>query len=485
MNFNSLEFLLFLPIVVSLYWILPSRFRWCLLLFASYYFYMRWNAKLIVLILGVTGITYLAGLLVEKTDNKGIKRMITAAAVVLCLAVLFYFKYFNFLADSINAVTKAFNSGKSIIVPAIVLPVGISFYTFQALSYVIDVYRRQTAAERHFGYYALFVSFFPQLVAGPIERVENLLPQLKSRHELSKNDIKAGLLLLLSGFFRKVAVADVAGVFVTKVFSDSEVSQKGAAVLLAALLFSVQIYCDFAGYSEIASGSARLMGIRLMRNFNQPYAATGIRDFWKRWHISLTGWFKDYIYIPMGGSRHGRMRQLFAILTVFLVSGLWHGASWTFVIWGLFHAVCYIVEKPLDSLIQTGLHGRSRDFERAALRVRNIFTIGLVSFSWIFFRAGSMQQAVSMIFGITKGWSLQETLTCLGMGAADVLHIGLCLLMLPALNKLTASAFTGEALKPFGNAYVLFLFQLLMVTALSWLLRLESNTINSFIYFQF
>ncbi len=528
MNFNSLEFLIFLPIIVLLTRILPHKFRWMLLLAASYYFYMRWNAKLVVLILSVTVLTFLAGRIIEKSRNKLVKRTILGLSTILSLGLLFYFKYFNFLLEAVNRMVEMAGGRASFALLDIVLPVGISFYTFQALSYVIDVYRGQSEAEHHFGYYALYVSFFPQLVAGPIERMQNLMPQLKANKRADRNDLKAGLLLLLSGFFRKVAVADVVGTYVTNVFSGKTPTD-GAAVVMAAFLFSVQIYCDFAGYSEIASGSARLMGIHLMKNFDRPYAAIGIRDFWKRWHISLTSWFKDYIYIPLGGSRRGKVRHQLAILVVFLVSGLWHGASWTFLLWGLFHAVCYMGEQLTTNLFGRGKAGKEKEDEKYSNKkyadkentekefaekefaakeytgkekkvlekkdqnivyhgkqwLKNVVTVCLVSFSWIFFRSASLTQVTELLRQIPTVWNGREALLCLGMDGTAIIHVVFCLFMLPFLNRMTKKAYNNEAIGSFDNAAMVLLSQIVLLILLSWMMHLEQSKANAFLYFQF
>ena len=265
----------------------------------------------------------------------------------------------------------------------IILPVGISFYTFQAMSYVIDVYRGTIPAEAHFGYYALYISFFPQLVAGPIERAGTLIPQLRQERRLKQEDVIAGLKLIISGLFRKLAVADLLAPFVDAVYRAD--TPDGCAVALATLLFAVQIYCDFSGYSEIAAGSARLLGIRLMRNFDRPYAAASIRDFWRRWHVSLTVWFTDYVYIPLGGNRHGLARQLLATIAVFALCGLWHGAEWSFLIWGLLHA----------GYMAVYLLWRQHSKKALPRPAGQILTLAAVCFAWLFFRAGSRPPACS------------------------------------------------------------------------------------------
>ena len=333
MLFNSWQFAIFIPIVFILYWLLPHRFRWVLLFAASYYFYMSWNVKYVVLILFTTCASYFAALFLEKTENEKTRKLILAVTLIACLGVLFVFKYFNWFFESLSAVLSVFSIRLHPITLKWLLPVGISFYTFQTLSYVIDVYRGKVKAERHFGIYATFISFFPQLVAGPIERTSNLLPQIKGEHSFNREQALYGIKLMAVGFFKKMVVADNFAPYVDKIFSDIH-NFSGFTLIIAAIMFSIQIYCDFSGYSDIARGASKLMGIELMENFKSPFMSSSIKETWSRWHISLTTWFRDYLYIPLGGSRCSKIRYYFNIFVTFLVSGLWHGASWTYVFWG-------------------------------------------------------------------------------------------------------------------------------------------------------
>lgn len=333
MLFNSFAFAVFLPIVFVIYWALPHKFRWVLVLAASYYFYASWNAKYIFLILFTTVISYIAARLLEVANSRKKKRGILIGTVFLCLGILFFFKYFNFFIESVTAFLSLFSIQVSPVLLDILLPVGISFYTFQTLSYVIDVYKGNAPAEHHFGYYAAYISFFPQLVAGPIERTGNLLPQIKEEHKFDYYQATYGLKLMAWGYFKKVVIADTLSQYVSIVY-DSPLEFHGFALILASVFFSIQIYCDFSGYSDIAVGTARLLGINLMTNFKSPYFSQSVKEFWSRWHISLSTWFRDYVYIPMGGNRVGKAHYIFNLLTTFLVSGLWHGANWTFLLWG-------------------------------------------------------------------------------------------------------------------------------------------------------
>ncbi len=394
MLFNSIAFLLFFPIVCLIYFCIPAsqvKVRNLLLLAASYYFYMNWQPAYALLLLTSTVVTYLAALGIDSFEEQGKKRLCLVSSLVLNLAILFLFKYYNFLASNVEYALQT--SGLAIDLPAFefLLPVGISFYTFQALGYSIDVYRGTTKVERDFPTYALFVSFFPQLVAGPIERSNNLLPQFKARHPFDYEQVMAGVRLMVWGYFMKLVVADRCGLYVDSIFNNVAM-HNGGSYLVASLLFPFQIYGDFAGYSLIAIGVARILGFRLMENFRRPYFACTVGEFWHRWHISLSTWFKDYVYIPLGGNRVGRMRNYFNLLVTFIVSGIWHGANWTFFCWGTLHGILLCIEKAL------GVGKRS--YSGAAKLMHWAVTFVLVSLAWIFFRANNMADALTVITGI-------------------------------------------------------------------------------------
>lgn len=394
MLFNSLSFLIFFPIVCLLYYCIPPsklRLRNLLLLIASYYFYMNWEPAYALLLLTSTVVTYLAALGIGRFQEKKKKKACLVASIVLNLAILFLFKYYNFLSSNIEAALQA--SGLGIDIPkfGLLLPVGISFYTFQALGYSIDVYRGTTPVERDFPTYALFVSFFPQLVAGPIERSNNLLPQFKQEHHFDYDTVMAGVKLMVWGYFLKLIVADRCGLYVDAVFNNLEM-HNGGSYLVASLLFPFQIYGDFAGYSLIAIGVARVLGFRLMENFRRPYFACSVGEFWQRWHISLSTWFKDYVYIPLGGNRVGKLRNYFNLLVTFVVSGIWHGANWTFLCWGALHGILLCIERALG--ISKKKYSGAKRFLHWAV------TFVLICFSWILFRANNLPDAVTAITGI-------------------------------------------------------------------------------------
>lgn len=462
MSFDSIAYLVFLPTVAVLYRLCPSNKRWIVLLAASIFFYASSSIPLTFLLAAVVAVSYVSGILLERAVGQNVRRAVLIAALTLCVGVLLYFKYFNFFAEcAAHIFSEKWEPWN------IVLPVGCSFYIFQALSYTIDVYRRDICAECHFGYFALYISFFPQLVAGPIERAGSLLPQIGAGKDVDFDDLRAGVRLLLSGSFRKIVVADFCGVFVTSVFSAMD--PDGSAVFAAALLFGIQIYCDFAGYSEIAAGSARLVGVRLMRNFDRPYLSASIREFWRRWHISLSRWLADYVYIPLGGSRHGTARQILATAVVFTVSGLWHGANMTFVVWGLLHGAFVISEVLI-----------SRFFEREPrfLFPGRLLTFSAVSFSWIFFRADSLTHAAALIKCLFSRWSIAAGLECLGIGVTELAIIVLAVLSFPILYSLSSEE-EGKTHRDMTFVYTM------LAVAVAWLLRLEGDGASAFIYFRF
>lgn len=394
MLFNSIEFLLFFPIVCVLYYCLPAsriRARCLLLLAASYYFYMNWEPAYALLLLTSTIVTYIAALGIGHFKDRRMKKLCLVSSLVLNLAILFLFKYYNFLVSNIEIAFKASGLGLDIPEFKLLLPVGISFYTFQALGYSIDVYRGTTKVERDFFTYALFVSFFPQLVAGPIERSNNLLPQFRQEHRFDYETVMKGARLMLWGYFMKLVLADRCGLYVDAIFNNVNM-HNGGSYLVASILFPFQIYGDFAGYSLIAIGVARILGFRLMENFRRPYFACTVSEFWHRWHISLSTWFKDYVYIPLGGNRVNRSRYYFNLLVTFVVSGIWHGANWTFTCWGTLHGILICIEKAMG-ISKQEYTGISKFFHW-------IITFVIVCLAWIFFRANNLADALTIITGI-------------------------------------------------------------------------------------
>ncbi len=339
MLFNSFSYALFLPIDFILYWIMPQKFRWIILLLSSYYFYISWGPQYLAVILLTTLVSYAAALLMEGRHNGTLySRTLLTVSVLICIAILFFFKYFNFFTENIALLFQKISIPIQPFTLKLALPIGISFYIFQTISYLIDVYRGDIRAEKHLGIYAVYISFFPKVMQGPIERGKKLLPQLHSRHAFQYRQASYGLKQMAWGYFKKLVLADSLSVYVNQVYNDLP-SYKGFSLILATFFFAIQLYCDFSGYTDIALGSAKILGINLTQNFKAPYFASSIKDFWGRWHISLSSWLRDYIYIPLGGNRVGKVRHSLNILITFLVSGLWHGASWNYVLWGGLHGV--------------------------------------------------------------------------------------------------------------------------------------------------
>lgn len=376
-----------------LYFAFPKKFRWLFLLGSSYFFYMCWRWEYIFLILGSTITDYLVAQAIYQSTDQRKRKLLLYFSLTLNLGLLFAFKYFDFFADSANVLLEMANMQYMIPMLAVVLPVGISFYTFQTLSYTIDVYKGDTKPETHFGIFALFVSFWPQLVAGPIERSNRLLPQFHREHSFSYQRTVWALNRIAYGFFKKVVVADRLAIYVNEVYGDLD-QYPTLPILLASFFFAFQIYCDFSGYTDIAIGCAAIMGFQLMDNFDRPYLSRSISEFWRRWHISLSSWFKDYVYIPLGGNRVVKWRWYYNLFLTFLVSGLWHGAAWTFVVWGALHGFYLIMGvalRPLRTQVNQAL-GLAR-FPRIVGLYQTLLTFTLVVIGWIFFRAGSMHDA--------------------------------------------------------------------------------------------
>jgi D-alanyl-lipoteichoic acid acyltransferase DltB (MBOAT superfamily) len=421
MLFNSFEFAVFFPAVITIYFLVPYRHRLWLLLLASYLFYAGWNPAYLPLIWTSTAVDYFVGLKLEAEARTRRRRMWLAASLITNLALLFSFKYYDFAAETLRTLFGI--PEQALPVSPFLLPIGISFYTFQTLSYTIDLYRGKIEAEPNPLRFALFVAFFPQLVAGPIERARNLLPQLELRGEIDPDRLVSGLRLILWGLFKKVVIADRLALFVDAVYGAPQ-GHGGSTLLLATYFFAFQIYCDFSGYSDIAIGCARILGIDLMRNFRLPYFATSISDFWRRWHISLSTWFRDYVYISLGGNRTGSTpRWLRNVAVVFVLSGLWHGANWTFVVWGALHGAYYLVEKLWARLrSRAGSWGDSR----GGRLLSRLTTFHLVLLGWVFFRAPTVGDAWQIILRVfADPWSGLY----LGASASDTL-LGIVLIVL-------------------------------------------------------
>ena len=439
MLFNSAGFLVFFPAVTLIYFLIPHRARYLWLLVCSYYFYMCWNAVYALLLLASTLITWTSGLAIAACQRQGgetgkLKSQgVVAISFTLNLLILIIFKYAGFILENLNLLFGAIGVTFSLPRHSLLLPVGISFYIFQALSYTADVYRGDVQVERNPLKYAVFVAFFPQLVAGPIERSARLLRQFDQRHRFDYERMARGLMLMLWGYFQKMAIADRLAVLVSRVF-DYYTACSALEVLVACVFFAFQIYCDFAGYTCIAIGAAQVMGFELMENFRQPYLGICVADFWRRWHISLTSWFRDYLYIPLGGNRKGRWTKYRNIMIVFLTSGLWHGANWTYVIWGGLNGLFQILGewlRPARQRLKALLH---IDDCAASSRIASMaVTFVLIDFTWIFFRANTLSDAVGILLKLLTGGYLPTLfnggLYALGLSRLD-LGLGIFFLMI-------------------------------------------------------
>ncbi len=396
MLFNSFQFVIFFIVVTSLFFVLPYKWRWFLLLASSCYFYMSF-IPVYILILGFTiVIDYFAGILIERHTGTT-RKLFLIMSLVANIGVLAYFKYFNFLNSNLTFLLTNLHYKNPFPYLKMILPIGLSFHTFQAMSYTIEVYRGKQKAETHFGIYALYVMFYPQLVAGPIERPQNILYQFYEKHPFSYENAKAGLKQMLWGFFKKLVIADRAAIYVNTVYRHPQ-HQSGLTLFLATFFFAIQIYCDFSGYSDIAIGVARFMGFKLMTNFNRPYFSRTVSEFWRRWHISLSTWFSDYLYISMGGNRVSVPRWCFNLFFTFLISGLWHGANWTFVVWGaingLYLVINILIKKPRQWFAR---NNPMVNFPKIGDLIQTLFTFFLILVSWVFFRANNLEDAFYII----------------------------------------------------------------------------------------
>lgn len=494
MLFNSIDFLVFFPVVTLIYFIVPRKVRYIWLLVASYYFYMCWNAKYALLLLTSTTLTWFCGWLVHAAKKPAMRRFALAVCLCVNLGLLFFFKYFDFFVANCNRILSVFHLQLLEKNFDVLLPVGISFYTFQALGYTIDVYRGKVEPEKNILRYALFVSFFPQLVAGPIERSESLLGQMRGLEKKklwNYENVAGGLTLMVWGLFVKMVIADRVALLVDNVFENYYLH--GTVALMAgAVGFSIQIYCDFMGYSTIAIGAARVMGFKLMENFETPYFARSVSEFWKRWHISLSTWFRDYLYIPLGGNRCSKPRKYFNVMVTMAVSGLWHGANWTYVAWGLLHGAYQVIGDMTGgwrAKLYDALHTKK---ESISFRLaQTVSTFVLVDVAWIFFRAPSVTHALRFCKRLVTKWDpwnlFNGTVYTLGLDRPEfnILIVSLAVLFLVDLvryrKKQEITVFLQEQCVWFRWGVI---FALITATLVFGIYGIEFES-SQFIYFQF
>ena len=445
MQLVSLSFLIFVLAAITVYFLLPKKVRYIWLLAASWFFYYRLSGKLLILLIFVTLVTYAAGMLMgdfeesDKTQGKNKRKGIMVSGVVILVLLLGFFKYTGFMLDTVKSLQAFLGLEQAGFVVSIALPVGISFYVFQAIGYIVDCYKGKISVEKNYLKLALFISFFPNVMSGPIERAGNMLPQFNEPRSFDYDRMRDGLLLMLWGYFQKIIIADRLSVIVNSVY-DSYESYSGTLLFIATVFYTFEIYCDFAGYSNIAVGVSKIMGIDIMQNFRQPYLSASIPEFWRKWHISLSSWLRDYLYIPLGGNRKGYGRKLLNIMIVFAVSGLWHGAAWTFVVWGLLHGLYQVVGSVLgpsrDKLVEA-LKIDRKSFSHILLKI--LVTFMLVNIGWVFFRAPSFGVAAYVLTHMWKPtlWVLTDgALFTLGLSAADVRLLVLSLIALLVVDIL-------------------------------------------------
>lgn len=476
MVFNSISFLFFFIAVFAIYWSVPKRFQWCVLLISSYLFYGICSARYLVLLLFITVASYLSARYLERNQGnpKASKRCLTLT--ILCiLSFLFFFKYFNFLSESICQLLQVVSVEVDPFLIRVLLPVGLSFYTFTVIAYVVDVYKGKIPAEHHWGKYAAFISFFPTLLSGPIERADNLLAQIRQEHSFDYGQAVLGSREILFGLFKKMVIADTLAIYVNMVFGSVR-SYSGFTLLLAVLFYTIQIYCDFSGYSDIAIGVSRLLGINLRPNFRQPYFAASIKEFWGRWHISLSTWFRDYVYIPLGGNRVSPLRHKLNLMVTFLVSGLWHGASWNFILWGGIHGGAQVLESLLPKAkTKTGAF------------FRWILTMLVVCFGWVFFRANTLSDAFYLFSNLLSGIVnptryLTQAYRVLGFSIADLVGIlGSTFL----LFFIDSRCFRWQRVEGFSEVPVVLRWGLYLIILLFIIFFTPLNSSSEFLYFQF
>lgn len=474
MLFNSIEFFLFFLTVTPLYFLLPHRWRWLHLLIASCIFYCAFIPVYILILFFTIIIDYIAGIMIQNAQGKK-RKMFLVMSIVANVGVLAIFKYYNFFTGNINVLLEHWQiTTHPFPFLNIILPIGLSFHTFQAMSYTIEVYRGNQKAEKHFGIYSLYVMFYPQLVAGPIERPQNLLHQFHDEHKFDYENLLTGLRLMLWGLFKKVVIGDRVSAYADAIFANPD-QYHALQIIVGVLCFSIHIYCDFSGYSDIAIGSARCMGFKLMTNFNRPYFATSIKEFWTKWHISLSTWFRDYVYISMGGNRKGLLKMYFNIAVVFVVSGFWHGANWTFMIWGAIHAFFNVANIMLEKTASKFTLHKFTNFKPLGW----LLTFLIVSLAWIFFRAQNAETAwhlITKIFTPASSYTLFKTVKNFGSLSMGVSVIG-------CIYLFTIESFTTPIMDWFNNKPVKdFVF---CAVTLSLIVCFGVFSQQSFIYFQF
>ncbi len=481
MLFSTAAFAVFMTVTFLAYWLLPHKYRWIFILMANAWFYISYDVRYLAVILVTMLASYICAILIEKQDVAKKKKMIMTTGVVVTLSLLLVFKYLNFALYTVAKVLNRLSIPMQETTLRLIMPVGISFYTFMAVGYIIDVYKGKTQAVRHFGKYAIFVSFFPNISSGPIERAGHFIPQIDKEKTFDYDSVVYGARLLLLGLIKKIVIADMMTKYVDEVFNKVP-QHHGICFAWATLLYTFQIYCDFSGYSDMAIGVARMLGFDLLTNFRQPYLSSSIKEFWGRWHISLSTWFRDYVYIPLGGNRCSKTRRDLNLLITFLCSGLWHGASWTFVLWGGIHGICQIIENRIKEA--TGLtREKEKTLTKPVKILLTLLTFCIVSYAWMFFRANSISEAFYIVCSMFTDLSISGAMEQMTMSGRSVVKTTLAIILLiifDLLNERKDMLMQLSRLKA-PLKWVIYIVSAIVVIAL----KVNNQFAQEFIYFKF
>lgn len=482
MLFSTAAFAVFMAIVFTVYWIAPHKYRWIIILAANAWFYISYDVKYLAIILVTMIASYACGILMDRQDkNENKKKVIMMTGIIATLSLLLVFKYLNFALYTVSKILNKISIPMQETTLKLIMPVGISFYTFMAVGYLVDVYRGKTEPVRHFGKYAIFVSFFPNISSGPIERAGHFIPQIDKEKSFDYDSVVYGARLLMLGMIKKVVIADLMVKYVDAVFNKVP-EHHGICFAWATLLYTFEIYCDFSGYSDMAIGVARMLGFELIGNFRQPYLASSIKEFWGRWHISLSTWFRDYVYIPLGGNRCKKARRDLNLLITFLLSGLWHGASWTFVLWGGIHGAAQIIENRIKETV-----GLTREKEKTISRpvkfLLTLVTFCIVSYAWMFFRANSISEALYIVRSMFTDFNLQDAMAQMTMSNKSVIKTTAAIVLLLVYDHFNER---GDLLLKMNKMkaparWVVYIASAILVIAL----KTHNTEVQEFIYFKF
>ena len=481
MLFSTAAFAVFMTVVFLIYWMLPHKYRWIVILAANSWFYISYDIKYLTVIVVTMLASYICAILIEKQSIDRKKKTIMATGVVVTLSLLIIFKYLNFALYTVAKVLGRFAIPVHETTLNLIMPVGISFYTFMAVGYIVDVYKGKTSAVRHFGKYAIFVSFFPNISSGPIERASHFIPQIDKEKSFDYDSVVYGARLLLLGLIKKIVIADMMAKYVDEVFNKVP-EHYGICFAWATLLYTFQIYCDFSGYSDMAIGVARMLGFDLLSNFRQPYLSSSIKEFWGRWHMSLSTWFRDYVYIPLGGNRCSKFRRDLNLLITFLCSGLWHGASWTFVLWGGIHGVCQIIENRIKEAIDPA-GKKEKDLTKPVKVLLTLLTFCIVSYAWMFFRANSISEALYIVRSMFTDFNLQDAMAQMTMSGKSVIKTTAAIVLLIIYDVFNERKDLLKEMNRLGAPvrFAIYVISAIVVIAL----KVNNQFAQEFIYFKF